>query len=96
MVEERDSDTFFRCKRNRLYYRSKIYMYLLTILLVEGYFWLGVPQSLLHYPQGNGLWLNDDVTIVPVGGDKIATFYFVTRENELSNSCWIHLRIKAS
>ena len=88
-VEERDSDTLFPLQAALGYTIAQNLYVSPNNLLVEGIsdlVYLNHFSTILKEMGKEGL--NDDVTIVPVGGaDKIATFISLMRGNELSTVC---------
>lgn len=88
-VEERDSDTLFPLQAALGYTIAQNLYVSPNNLLVEGIsdlVYLSHFSTLLKEKGKDGL--NEDVTIVPVGGaDKIATFISLMRGNELSTVC---------
>ncbi|WP_449137450.1 AAA family ATPase [Solobacterium moorei] len=88
-VEERDSDTLFPLQAALGYTIAQNLYVSPNNLLVEGIsdlVYLNHISTILKEMGKEGL--NDDVTIVPVGGaDKIATFISLMRGNELSTVC---------
>lgn len=88
-VEERDSDTLFPLQAALGYTIAQNLYVSPNNLLVEGIsdlVYLNHFSTILKEMGKEGL--NDDITIVPVGGaDKIATFISLMRGNELSTVC---------
>ena len=88
-VEEKDSDTLFPLQAALGYTIAQNLYVSPKNLLVEGIsdlIYLNHFSAILKERRKTGL--DDDVTIVPVGGaDKIATFISLLRGNELSTVC---------
>lgn len=88
-VEEKDSDTLFPLQAALGYTIAQNLYVSPKNLLVEGIsdlIYLNHFSALLKEKKKMGL--NDDVTIVPVGGaDKIVTFISLMRGNKLSTVC---------
>ena len=88
-VEEKDSDTLFPLQAALGYTIAQNLYVSPNNLLVEGISDLVYLNHFSTILKGMGKeCLNEDVTIVPVGGaDKIATFISLMRGNELSTVC---------
>lgn len=88
-VQEKDSDTLFPLQAALGYTIAQNLYVSPNNLLVEGISDLVYLNHFSTILKGMGkAGLNDDVTIVPVGGaDKIATFISLMRGNELSTVC---------
>lgn len=97
-LEEKDSDTLFPLQAALGYSIAQNLYVSKKNLLVEGISdlsFLSYFSSILHSEGKEGL--NDDITIVPVGGaDKISTFISLMRGNNLSLVCLLDKFINSS